>query len=373
MKRSILMFCLALTSLASCSSTDDSDKNTSDGFDRTALLTYTADQRIIPIFKDLQAELTLLESTRAAFENNPNSAQLEQLSAAWLSAYKVWQHLQMYNLGQAATTSLDAERGFRTYFNRYPVDQQRIEELVAAGDYDFEAIPTYNAQGFPGLDFLLHGTSTGDAQAIDKFTSNTLAANYQQYLKNLVAHMQQVNTRLLNDWQNEYRATFINNTQNGQDGSFNQMANDFVFFYEKGFRAEKFGIPAGVFSNQPLPDRVEGLYKKDVSKDLALAALDAIENAFNGKAYQQETEGPAFKQYLEFLDRNDLVQSINQQFEDSREAINQLDDNFYLQVQNNNSQMTQTYDVIQAAVPKLKVDMKQALDFSIDYQDSDGD
>ena len=37
-------------------------------------------------------------------------------------------------------------------------------------------------------------------------------------------------------------------------------------------------IPAGVFSDNPLPDRVEAYYGKNYSKILALEATEAIDN-----------------------------------------------------------------------------------------------
>ncbi|MFC0605547.1 imelysin family protein [Winogradskyella pulchriflava] len=371
LKRVGLICLIALLAIA-CNSSDENNSS-GDNFDRGALLTHTADNIIIPIFEDLQAKLEALETARETFSANTTENNLESLSDAWLEAYKVWQHVQMFNIGQAKLTSLDSERGFRTYFNRYPITKTDIEGFAANGNYDLEAIPTYNSQGFPGLDFLIHGVADTDANPIDKFTINSNATGYLGYLEDLVNHMLTTNATILNDWQNNYRDTFVNNTDSGLNGSFNMMANDLVFFYEKGFRAEKIGIPIGVFSNEPLPEKVEAFYKKTVSKTLALEALTAIENTFNGKAYDGTTEGPSLKTYLEFLDRSDLVTEINNQFETSRNAINGLNDNFYQQIIDNNNQMTIVYDVIQAAVPKLKVDMKQALNFIIDYTDSDGD
>ena len=71
--------------------------------------------------------------------------------------------------------------------------------------------------------------------------------------------------------------------------------------YEKGYRANKFGIPAGVFSGGPLPNTIEAYHGEMYSKILSLEATNAIENFFNGVAYNDpETLGPSIKDYLGF-------------------------------------------------------------------------
>ena len=42
-------------------------------------------------------------------------------------------------------------------------------------------------------------------------------------------------------------------------------------------------------------------------------------------------------------------------------------------IQNDNFMMLQTFDVIQEAVPLLKIDMLSAIKISVDYVDADGD
>ncbi|NVO58717.1 peptidase M75 superfamily protein, partial [Rhodobacteraceae bacterium B1Z28] len=167
--------------------------------------------------------------------------------------------------------------------------------------------------------------------------------------------------------------TFVSETGNTATSALNKMTNDYVFYFEKGLRANKIGIPAGNFSSTPLPDTVEGLYSKIYSQDLALEALSASFDMFNGKAYATSTTGESFKTYLEYLDRNDLVSKITTQFSDAETQLSGLNANFYEQVNTDNTKMTQAYDVLQLLVVSFKVDMLQAFDISVDYVDADGD
>ncbi len=373
LKKVFILFTIAMVVIA-CSSTDDSNgSGTNDGFNRTELLTNVADNLIVPAFQDLQTKLSALDAANESFVTNKSVTNLELLSDAWLDAYKVWQHVQIYNLGEADNLG-GGERGFVSFFNIYPVTVADIENGANTGNYDLNTANYHDAQGFPALDFLIHGVATGDALPIDKFITNSDSNGYTTYLTDVITQMITLNDAIVNSWESGYRDTFIDNTDSGVNGSFNKLANDLIYSYEKDFRAQKVGIPAGVFSNGgSLPETVEAFYKKDVSKELALEALIGIENLFNGVGYASTTTGSSLNTYLEFLDRADLVIEINNQFTAAKNAINGLNENFYQQTIDNNAQMTAAYDIIQAAIPKLKVDMKQALNFVIDYVDGDGD
>lgn len=374
MLKKIILFVIVVVAISCSSSDDNGGSNNDDGFDRTALLTNIADNVIIPAFQDLQTKLLALDIAKDNFVNDKSTTNLDALSDAWLNAYKVWQHVQMYNIGEATNLGGGDEFGFVSFFNIYPVTVADIENAANTGNYDLNTANYHDAQGFPALDFLIHGVATGDTLPIDKFTTHTDFNGFTTYLEAVVAQMITLNDTILNNWTSSFRNTFINNTASGLSGSFNMIASDFLFYYEKGFRAQKIGIPAGVFSNGgTLPETVEALYKQDVSKVLALESLTAIENVFNGNYYNSSVSGASFKTYLNFLEREDLVTEINNQFTAVRNIINDLDDSFYQQVLDNNVQMTATYDVIQAGVPKLKVDMMQTLNVVIDFTDSDGD
>ena len=374
MIKKITTFVILSFIVIACSSSDDagSTGDNNDTFNRSDLLSNTADNIIIPAFQDLQSELSALDVARANFINDMNQSNLDALSAAWLDAYKVWQYVEMFNLGQANNLGGGAF-GFVSFFNIYPVTVSDIETGANTGSYDLNSSNYHDAQGFAALDFLIHGVATGDVSPIDKFMTNSDADGYVTYITDVVAQMNALNNTILNDWENTFRDTFVNNTASGLNGSLKNLVNDFIFYYEKGFRANKIGIPAGNFSNESLPEKVEAFYKDNVSKELALIAMSAIEDMFVGRAYNGSATGESFATYLAFLDRNDLSTAITNQFAAARAAINGLNSSFSQQIETNNVQMTETYDTIQAAVPLIKVDMASAFSVIIDFVDADGD
>ena len=182
------------------------------------------------------------------------------------------------------------------------------------------------------------------------------------------------NTNLVIDYWSVNRESFISNDGNTATSSINKIANDFIYFFEKDLRANKIGIPAGRYSSDPLPEKVEAYYKQDVSKELALEALFASKNFFVGNHFNQTiASGFSFKDYLEDLNNSTLVELIMTQFNDAESQVNQLDNNFVSQIQKNNNQMLYAFDYIQLLVVSFKVDMLQSLGISVDYIDADGD
>lgn len=357
--------------IGSCSDSEGDDATPTDNFDRKALLENAADNIIIPAFQDLSNDLNNLKASKDVFVATPNQINLDDLRTKWLDAYMTWQYVEMFNIGKAE------EILYNFQMNVYPTDVANIQSNIASGNYDLSSTNNNDAVGFPALDYLLFGTKTNDADIIAFYATDVLATANKQYLSDVVDQMNDLTTTVLTDWTGSYRNAFVNSTGNTASSAVNMMINDFIFYYEKGLRANKIGLPAGVFSTTPLPEIVEGYYSKQYSKQLALEGLQAVDNFFNGRAYNGTTSGASYASYVTLLRNNngtsDLTGMINSQLNIARDAINQLDANFSNQVVTDNSKMTAAYDELQRAVVFFKVDMLQTLNISVDYVDADGD
>jgi hypothetical protein len=220
---------------------------------------------------------------------------------------------------------------------------------------------------------LLYGIADNDSDLLAMYSNGPDATKYSNYINAILNQMNSLTQEVLSHWKSSYRATFIDSRSNTATSSLNKLVNDFIFYYEKGLRANKIGIPAGIFSSSPLPNKVEAFYRKDISKELVLVALQAVEDFYNGKHFNSNTTGESFKSYLIYLDRNDIYVSTRDQFNAARLEINNLSNNLSEQVITDNSKMTRAYDELQKAVVLLKVDMLQAFSINIDYVDADGD
>ncbi|RSC92241.1 imelysin family protein [Tenacibaculum singaporense] len=367
MIKKFLPFLLLAVIVYACSSDSSDNPTPSDGFDRGAMLTHLADNIIVPSFEGFDNQLTMLKTKAAAFTDTPNATTLAEVRTAWLNAYKTWQHVEMFNIGKAE------ELGFVNFFNIYPLTVADVESNISNGTYDLNSSNNHDAQGFPALDYLLYGVAANDTAILEKYTTDANATNYKKYITDVIAQMSGLTTTILNDWKGSYRDQFVASTGNTASSSLNKLVNDFIFYYEKGLRANKFGIPAGNFSSTPLPEKVEAYYNRVASKALALEALNAVQDFFNGNNFNAVGSGISFKSYLEYLKRGDLVNLINTQFTTAETQVGTLNDDFYQQINTDNTQMTKSFDELQKVVVYLKVDMLQAFDVNLDYQDADGD
>lgn len=137
------------------------------------------------------------------------------------------------------------------------------------------------------------------------------------------------------------------------------------------------GIPGGVFSGTPAPQNIEAFYNGTISKQLFLEGLGAVQDFFNGVAYNGGAQGESLSDYLDALntvkDGADLSTIINNQFEEARTAVQSLG-TFTQELENNPPiAFLEAYNEVQRIVPLIKVDMVSALSISIDFADADGD
>ena len=336
-------------------------------YDRGAMLEHIADDIIIPALEAFQDDIDDLNVTTTAFTDSPTSETLASVQASYVQAYKTWQYVEMFNIGKAE------EIIYSSLLNIYPTSAENIEDNISTGTYDLTHPNNFASQGLPALDYLLYGVANDNDAIVNVFSSNDNAANYKQYLLDVVSRISTLTDTVVDDWNTSFKDSFVASTDNTATSSFNLLVNDFVFYYEKGFRANKFGIPAGVFSTDPLPDNVESLYNKGLSKELALIALQAIEDFFNGKSYDSDVEELGLKAYLEALDNTELSTTILNQIALGRAKINELDDSLYQQIIDDKTLVLQTFDELQKVVPYLKSDMLSAFSISVDYVDADGD
>ena len=371
MKKLIFLFAIT-TILTACSSSDTEAPAAGNSFNRTALLTHWADNLIIPAFQNYSDKLALLQVDVQNFNADPSQENLLAARASWLTAYESFQKVMLFNIGKAS------DLNFKECADTYPTDVAGIEANVANGNYNLELLSQYSKQGFPALDYMLNGLGESDSAIIEKYSTDANAASYNQYLSDLVVSLKAKSTAIVTDWNTSYRSTFINSNGTAVSSSTNKMTNLFVKNFEKDIRTGKVGIPAGVFSNGTLfPEKVEGFYKKNISRTLLNTAIQAQQDFFNGKYFASSQVGPSLKSYLDDVnavrDGLNLSAIINNQFDNIYATNAGLNENFSQQIISNNVKMLESYDAMQKNVVYFKLDMMQALNVTIDYVDGDGD
>ncbi len=369
--KKIILF-LGLTALILACSGGGDDTTEGNNYNRSEVLANWADNSIIPSYENYQAKLQTLVDATNAFTATPSEAGLQTVRASWLEAYKAYQYTAMYVIGKSEEINL------KEASNTYPANADGIESNILNGGYNLSLLSQFDKQGFPGLDYMINGLGADDASIVAHYTINANAVGYKQYLEALTNRLKSNVDLVVADWNSNFRDTYVNNNGNGINSSVNKTTNIFVKNFEKDIRTGKIGIPAGVFSSGvKFPEKVEGFYKNDISKELLDAATKAAQDFFNGKHFGSTTTGPSLKGYLDYVNavRNGqkLSDIINAQFSTIYSTNGMLSNSFSEQVMSDNSKMITAYDSYQQNVIYIKLDMMQALGITIDYVDGDGD
>ena len=356
-------------------STDNDNSNSTSqtavvsSFDHEQMLTNWADNIIIPSIINFENSLVKLKNSASIFVNEPSNETLSVLKEEWLNSFLKWQHLEMFDVGLAE------EIYYKNRINLYPANVNRIENNISNQNYDLNASSNFSSQGFNGLDYLLFGIGQNEEEIILKYTLEE--SKYGKYFLEIIDKMMELTTQVKDSWDDEFRDEFIKSTDNTSTSSINQVINDFIFYFEKGYRANKIAIPAGRYSDGPLPDRIEAYHGKKYSKILILEATDAIDNFYNGRFSNDiNSSGLSINDYLSYMesDQDDkLAEKINEQLKKIKTKLTELNTDFSEQIRQDNLEMLITFDIIQANVVFLKVNLLQKLNINIDYADADGD
>ena len=334
-------------------------------YNKAECLANIYDNIAIPAFEDLQSKIDLLQASSQAFVESPMDSVelLNEFRSDWFDAYCSWQYVEVFSLFGLGE---DIDYGFK--MNTYPTDINRTNNIVN-GIAQFN--PAYiDNQGFPALEYLIYGISNSDEEILISLNNS----NARTFITSLVSEMKNNSSNVLSWWNNN-RSLIVNDNTSTATSSLNLLINDFIYYYEKGFRTNKFGIPSGYFSSGlRFPNKTEGYYAKNISKSLALHSQNSISNLFEGVSHNDNSQiGESFYSYLSFLEESLLAEDIAVKLDEVELAIINLDNDFATQVENNNDEMLITFSLIQSVVAKLKIEMMSAMGVGIDYVSGDGD
>ncbi|MGB3799730.1 MAG: imelysin family protein [Lewinella sp.] len=346
MKAYRLVFLFLPLIFLACDPQAEDDPGITDTFDREEMLAHWADNVISPAIAEYMAALGHLDMAAIRYQADPTPSALDSVKVEFERSYLAWQRADLFAFRGAEASNL------RERANTYPVDTVR---LLTETDARYQLPSTFDIQGFPALDYLLYGTPD--------------PAAHRDRIARLVGELTGPATSFHQAWRDQSRDNYVESAGSSATASVDRTVNDYILWYEKYLRAGKIGIPAGVFSSDPMPMLAEAPYHGGLSKELFLESLDAAESFF--------TTSPGLKDYLDVLgverDGQLLSERIVAGFADARAAAAPLDDDLATQVETDNTAMLQLYDALQRNVILLKVDMLQALNISVDYVDADGD
>ncbi len=344
----ILPFTLLVVGLIGCKK----KKEDQEEFQKGPLLENVGSNIIIPSYQNLYAKLTQLESTYQAFQLDLTEPKLSDVKLAWREAYLSWQDAFTFEFGPAMNS------GLRTAVGTFPSDTTKIMSNITNGGYVLGAVTNIDAVGFSSLDFLLYREN-----AMNDFTFN---AAYRNYTLEVIQKMKSEAQATLSAWNNGYLATFKASTGTESTSAFSLLVNEFNKSYEICKNA-KLGIPIGKQSlGIQRPEYLEAR-KSAISLELLRQSIVSLKNLFNGGS------GVGFDDYLNALERQSLVTSINAQFSAIIAHIDGISGTLEQEMNGNPANLDALYTKMQGLVVSIKTDMASAFGVLITYQDNDGD
>ena len=81
--------------------TEDDQSGNDNSFDRVKMMTFITEEIIIPSYNNLNTSFIELKESYELFKINITEHNLEELRNKWLNSYKLWQHVEMYNIGKS--------------------------------------------------------------------------------------------------------------------------------------------------------------------------------------------------------------------------------------------------------------------------------
>ena len=355
--------------ITSCGSSDEL-KPTGDDFNRGQILEFTYESIIIPAYTDLNSKIDDLQSSVNLFIENPNENNLSAMRNTWVSNYKAWQAVAMFNIRVAE------ELQYAAKMNSYPCSESMINQNIDLGINEIGNFTQsmLGTTGLPAIGYMIFGVGDGDANIISIYNDVNNGVKYKQYLAALVQDMKTMTENILTDWLSN-KSAFVNSTNNTATSSLNLVVNDFLQYFEKRVREAKVATPSGVRGDlNPLYDHVESYYKSDICKELLKAAFLSVKRVYRGTSFDGLSEGTGLEDYLIYLDNTEeLVLAIDNQLNVIDDKIELLNDDFIIQMNTNNQAMFDVFYAMQTLVTYTKTDMLSFFNISTDYLDNDGD
>lgn len=361
----ITLFALLLLACSACKNDDNGGSNTDtciQGFDQKAMFENFADNLIRPAYTDLQSKVNTLDNAGQLFLADPTESTLADFQAAIAAAYLSWQAASSYEFGPAAEVFL------RNSLNNFPVNVSLLENNISNQNWNFDQPDDYD-KGFPALDYLLFGIADSPAGFITLYKDANDADSHRTYVAALLADIKTRVDKTADAWAT-YRETFVNNVGTADGTALGQIINNLNHNYEL-FKREKIGFPSGALtSGFTNPEAVEAYYSGQ-SLALAEAGMNAIEDLYLGGS------GSGLDDYLNQVNAEKngtpLDELIKTQFAQIQTALNGLSDPLSTNITEDQTAVSNAYDLVSDQVVHLKTDLPSILCVSITYIDNPSD
>ena len=367
MKKITLIF-ITLIPLFSFSSCDDPAGPVGQGYDRKAMLEFTAKNTIIPLYGDMYQAVKSFESTLQSFAENQNEQNALELRNSWRRMAEAWQYVVFFDFGPAQMSDGSLFQNIGTF----PASALKIESSINAKDTSFRNFDR-DSRGLYALEYLIFKDSASFIQSIKDQPFKL--AYMKAVSRNILSRVETV----LNQWQGVYGTAFINNDGAQAGSSISELYNAFVFHFEV-MKNYNLGLPMGKRAGQVSsePGKVEGYYS-GFSTALLQAKYTALRHLWFGYArlsLATSLSPNGFKEYILSVENGPrLAQDTELQWNVIGTGISTIDAQvpLHTMIIGQSSQLVQIFLEMTKHTRFIKSEMSSLLGISITYASGDGD
>ena len=369
----IILIAIAGFLYACSKSSDNGDGNPPDpnGFDKTAMLTYYADNIIIPGYSTMQQKITALQTASDAFLAAPSTTTQAAVKAAYIETHLQYERIAAFQFGPAETALLDVfinySGGLDYNFNTageltgFSIDSVTIEKNISTDSYDLTVMSRASlySQGFPALNYLLLGPN-----AVTKFSINT--ASRAKYVKAVLARLKSLVDGVSSAW-TAYRGEFVSNTKTNVGSPIGNLVNQFAYQMDL-LKGPRIGWPFGKQSNGIVFATKCEAYFAGNSVALAIENLSSLKKTYTGAG-----SGKGMSDYLISLGKTSLNNDVLTQFDIAITKLQLISDPLSASLTSQSVAVDNAYKEIQKLLTLLKTDVASATAVQITFMDNDGD
>ena len=367
MKKITLIF-ITLIPLFSFSSCDDPAGPVGQGYDRKAMLEFTAKNTIIPLYGDMYQAVKSHDSTLQSFAENQSEQNAQELRNSWRRMAEAWQYVVFFDFGPAQMSDGSLFQNIGTF----PASALKIESSINAKDTSFRNFDR-DSRGLYSLEYLIFKDSVSFIQSIKDQPFKL--AYMKAVSRNILSRVETV----LNQWQGVYGTAFINNDGAQAGSSISELYNAFVFHFEV-MKNYNLGLPMGKRAGQVSsePGKVEGYYS-GFSTALLQAKYTALRHLWFGYArlsLATSLSPNGFKEYILSVENGPrLAQDSELQWNVIGTGISTIDAQvpLHTMIIGQSSQLEQIFLEMTKHTRFIKSEMSSLLGISITYASGDGD
>lgn len=315
-------------------------------------------------YADFAVRSAALEAAALAFCGSPTDAGLTDVRDRWREARGPWKRMEIVGFGPV----VDEPHRYGPLIDFWPVRDTVVDDLLAEETaLDLDSVRGFGAstRGFPVLDYLLWHP---ELEGATTFANDPRRCTY---IASLATDLRMNADDLHGAWL-AYAPLLLEpaaqtdfaylDTQDVVDEWVNRM-----LFALDNIRAEKLGKPLGDGSQgNPLPDAVESRYSARSLAD-ARDVYAGVEIVFDGREMGFDDLMPPSRTPITFFDNMAVAR------DDARAALAAVPEPLEASITADPASVVAAQDALREVQVLIQVEMAQALNVALAFNDNDGD